>query len=103
MRPPLKGKAMITKSTSKKTGLQEAIEEVLSEMKGFTSDTEEYSTMVNQLTKLYKLKDIDKPQRVSLDTLFIVAGNLIGIVLIVGYERANIVTSKALNLLHKIH
>lgn len=84
---------------TEKSGLDQAIEKVLHEMKSFSSEDDEYAKMVDQLEKLYALKDTEKPDRVSRDTLAIIAANLIGIVLIVGYESKNIVTSKALNFL----
>lgn len=90
------------KSKDVKSGLDEAIENVFSEMKGFTAESDEYVVMVDQLTKLYALKACDKPDRISNDTLVIVIGNLIGIVMIVTHERTHIVTSKALPLLMKL-
>lgn len=93
---------MFTLKTQQKTGVDLAIDEVLREMQGFTSDTEQYASMVDQLSKLYKLKEDTSKKRVSPDTLAIVAGNLLGIVVIVGYERAEVVTSKALSLLLKL-
>lgn len=79
--------------------LQDAIDEVYSEMAGSQSDSDEYAKMVDQLSKLYKLRR--NPDRVSLDTLAIVLGNLLGIILIVGHERAHIVTSKAIGFVLK--
>jgi hypothetical protein len=90
------------KSKTEKSGLDKAIDEIFSEMQGFTADAEEYSKMTLQLERLYALKQIDCPNRVSPDTLTIVIGNIVGIVLIIGYERSNILTSKALNLLFKL-
>lgn len=89
------------KSPREKTGLEIAIDNVLAEMQGFTADTKEYAQMADQLEKLYKLKEIDKPERVSPDTLALIAGNLSGILLIIGYERAHVIGSKALSLLLK--
>ncbi len=92
---------MFLKSPAEKTGLEEAIDKVLTEMKTFSAEDDDYAKMTVQLETLYKLKEIDKPERVSRDTLALIAGNIAGIILIVGYERANIVTSKALSLLLK--
>lgn len=89
------------KPPREKTGLEKAIDDVLTDMQGYTSETDEFAKAVDQLDKLYKLKTIDSPERVSPDTLAIIAGNLVGIVLIVGYERANVVTSKALTFVLK--
>ena len=90
------------KTPSEKTELEKAIEKVLFEMDEYTSDMDEYARMVDQLEKLYKLKDIDKPTRVSADTVAMITANLVGIAMIIGYERANILTSKALSVLFKL-
>jgi len=92
---------MFRSKSHEDSGLEKAIEGLLSEMKGFTADTEEYAKMADQLEKLYKLKEIDKPERVKPDTLAIIAGNLLVAVVIVTYESKNIVTSKALSFLQK--
>jgi hypothetical protein len=99
----MEGELVFKKKTQiEKSGLDSAIDDVLSEMKGFTADADEYSKMVDQLTKLYSLKACDKPERVSKDTLAVIFGNIVCVVVIVGYERSNIVTSRALNLLIKL-
>ena len=61
--------------------------------------TKEYASTVDQLTKLYALKET--PSRLSPDTLATIAANLFGIAMIVGYERANVMTSKAIGFLGK--
>lgn len=81
------------------SGLETAIENVYSEMAGETSDTEQYSKMVDQLIKLYSLKR--KPDRVSADTLAIIIGNMIIAALITNHEKTHIVTSKVFNFLLK--
>lgn len=90
------------KSKTEDSALEQAIDELFDEMSGYSGDSEEYAKRVDQLSKLYSLKEIDSKKRVSPDTLAIVAGNLAGIVVIVGYERMNIVTSKALNFILKL-
>ena len=64
------------------------------------SHTKEYASTVDQLTKLYALKET--PCRLSPDTLATIAANLLGIALIVGYERANVMTSKATGFIGKL-
>lgn len=94
------------KPVTNKDGVAEAITSLLEDMSGLNSDSPEYAKMVDQLTKLYALKEIDAkidhPRRVSADTLAIVGGNILGIVMIVGHERASVLTSKALTLLSKV-
>lgn len=82
--------------------LTQAIDAIFDDMAGFTSDADEYEAMTDQLKKLYKLKAIDKPEHVCPDTLAIIAGNLIGIILILGYEQKNVITTKALMFVQKL-
>ena len=90
------------KTPDELSGLDEAIDNIFSEMKGFTAETEEYAQMVDQLTKLYQLKPPAREERrISPDALLAVAGNLAGIVAILGFERAHVVTSKALGFVLK--
>ena len=81
---------------TEQTGLDKAIDSVLLEMQGFTADQAEFAQMVDQLDKLYKMKSYDQGSRVKLEALLPVIGNLAGIVMILGFERTHVVTSKAL-------
>lgn len=83
--------------------LEMTIDSVYSDMKGFTSDTEEYSSMADQLIKLLKLRDeLSSKSKVSAETLATIGGNLIGILMILNYERANVIASKALSFVMKL-
>lgn len=94
------------KSSTNKDGLTKAIDSLLEEMSDLNGDDPEYAKMADQLTKLYALKEVDHKvesnSRVSMDTMAVVGANLAGILMIVGHERANVVTSKALSLLLKL-
>lgn len=90
------------KDPDEKSGLEKAIDTVLSEMATLSSDSEDYAKMVDQLTKLYSLKEIDQPKRISPDTLAIVLGHVVGILMIVGHERTHVVTSKAMQFVLKL-
>ena len=85
-----------------KTGLEDAIETALSELKGYEITQDQYAQGVDQIVKLHALKQNEKRDRVSKDTLVATAGNLLGILVIVGYESRHVITSKALNLLPKL-
>jgi len=69
---------------------------VLEIMSTLPPDSKEYTTITDNLEKLYKVKNESKKGVVSRDTIVVVVGNLLGIVLILGYERANIITTKAI-------
>lgn len=93
---------MFKKTTHEKTGLETVIDELLNDMSFVSKETDEYSKMVDQLVKLYSLKETDSKRRISPDTLATVTANLAGIILIVGHERAHVVTSKALGFVLKL-
>lgn len=62
------------------------------------SDPEKYDQVLTKLERLYKVKEHEKPDRVSPDTWALIGANLIGILLILTHEYTNPITTKALNL-----
>jgi 20S proteasome alpha/beta subunit len=76
--------------------LKEQINSVLNSMSGSPPDSEEYAKMAKNLETLYSIKNKDQNKRLSPDTLAVVLANLLGIAMILGYEKANAITSKAL-------
>jgi hypothetical protein len=99
---PTIGDTLFTKKTAEDKGLQSAIDAVLYAMQTFDPSSDDYAKLLKQLSKLYKLKEPPAPTRVSPDTLALVLGNLAGVLLIVTYEKHNIVTSKALTFVQKL-
>jgi hypothetical protein len=83
------------------TKLDNVIDNALEAIGNYTYEDNEFDRRVNQLAKLYKMKEQELPKRVSPDTLAVVGGNLAGILLILYYERAHVITSKAFNLIIK--
>ena len=71
------------------------------EIEGKLLETQANSRLKDVEAEL-KQKELDDPKRVSLDTWAIIGSNLAGIVLILGYEKANVVTSKALGFVMKL-
>ncbi len=65
-------------------------------LKELSPDSDEYALTAAQLVVLYKLnEETSSKKRVSADKLADVLCNLTGIVLVLNYERAAIVLSKA--------
>lgn len=83
----------------KKSSFDEPIDRVLAHMKDTDLDTEEYNTLLAHLDKLNRLRVNEKPNKVNADTMAVVVGNLLGILIIVGFERNNIITSKGLGFI----
>lgn len=81
--------------------LNKAITEVHSQLDSYPAHSKEYATMADQLVKLYAQKKEIPSNRVSKDQLVAVSGNLLGILVIVVYEKHNVFTSKAGNFIGK--
>lgn len=93
---------MFTRKSNEPNDLDRAIERLYLEMSLVDADSDEYDQLTSQLTKLYSLKDLSRASKISPDTKALVLGNLAGILMIVGHERMNVVTSKALNFVMKL-
>lgn len=80
--------------------IRKAIDQVLLEMDTVTADSEEFKKMTDNLVTLTKAlphKDRWEVYKVVLP----VAANLAGIIMILGFEKFNVVTSKALGFVMK--
>lgn len=82
--------------------MKAVIDELMREMQQREADSDEYDAMLKRLERLYKLKDQDRPKQVSPDVALTVGANLVGIVLVLQYERIHVVTSKALSFVMKL-
>jgi hypothetical protein len=80
--------------------LDESIDRILAEMKTVSPASEQYREMRTNLEGLVRLNK-DENSRVSPDTMAIVAGNLLGILIIVMYERNHVMVSKGLGFILK--
>lgn len=92
----------INKSNRPKSKLDLEIERLLRYMADEYPGSEDYATISAQLQKLYDLKAIDAKKSVSPDTMAMITANLAGILMIVGHERANVLTSKAIGFVTKL-
>lgn len=90
---------MFKRTPKQPTLLDETIENAL---RNLDTEDDAYLKKVEAVETLYKLKTIDRQERVSADTLAIIAGNLAGILIIVSHERAHVVATKAFGLLKKL-
>jgi hypothetical protein len=92
-----------TEANTNEAAIWKAINQILSEMETVTADSPEFAKMVDQLVTLYKALPPTKEKEsiVKWDTLATVAGNLLGIGMILGFERAGVITSKALGFVMK--
>lgn len=85
----------------KETKLDKEIESVLECLNDLDPSTEEYAAATKNLDILVKLKSTDEKKTVSPDTIVMVAANLVGLLLVLNYEKADIITSKAFGMIFK--
>lgn len=88
--------------TPNQTPLDVIIENHLSAMAGMAEGSEEYGIAARNLIELMKAKDLEpKPNRISAETWAGIAANLLGIFAVLHYEQANVLTSKAFNMVRR--
>jgi hypothetical protein len=81
--------------------LDEPIANILTEMNTYKPDDPEWTTLVEHLDKLTRMKSDYRNRRFSPDTMLIVAGNLLGILIIVAYEQKHVMVSRGLGFVIK--
>ncbi len=87
----------LIKRKDKRTELRKEIDESVQTLRtmDFGEDYEKQLEIVERLNKI-EIETKKVTIKVSPDTIAIIAGNLLGIALILGFEKANVLTSKAL-------
>jgi hypothetical protein len=94
---------MFTKPKNESSKLDEIIDEVETYILSISPNDEEYSDLVDHLSKLYKIREQESSEKkISANTKAIIIANLAGIVMILGFEKAHVVTSKALSFIVKL-
>jgi hypothetical protein len=73
----------------------EPINKVLKSLETYGVEDPEFEKAMNHLERLSKMKAEKGRKPISNDTMLIVAGNLLGILVMVAYEQKHVVTSNA--------
>ena len=83
--------------------LQKEMDDILIAMQNIDSTEDpKYKALLDTLERLKYLEANEpKKNKVSADTMATVAGNLLGIAIIVGFEHGHALTSKAVSMLIK--
>ena len=85
-----------------KSDLDQALDNAHEWLKSETPGTDNYAAILDQITKLHAMKTTESSEGVSWNTWATIGGNLAGIALILGHERAHVVASKALGFVLKL-
>lgn len=81
--------------------LDEPIAKVLTQMNTYGTEDPEFKVAMDHLERLMKLKAEEQKSSVSPDTMAIVLGNLLGILIIVAYEQKHVMVSRGLGFVIK--
>lgn len=93
---------MFRRKPAEPTALDKEIADVHAQLADcLTAEGDDYQKILDKLERLYKIKAEERPDRVKRDTLLMVGGNVVVTAMIVGHERANVITSKALSFIQK--
>lgn len=86
----------------KRSKLEKEIDEVVLMMSTLAPEAEEYQKMAEVLDKLMKANSY-KTSKPGIDpnTVLLIVGNILGILLVLNYEQLHCVTSKALGMIQK--
>lgn len=84
------------------TPFDEEIERLTRELKNHTIGSDEYSTSLDTITKLQKVRNEERSSQISKDTWITAGTNLLGILLIISYEHSHVMTSKALPFVKRV-
>jgi hypothetical protein len=91
------------KNQPQDVALDKAISDLLEELNSMEGSNEDYAATADNLIKLMKLKkDVIPSWRPSPDVIVNGAVSLLGILCILNFERAGIVTSKAISFVTKM-
>lgn len=75
--------------------INDEIERILAKMAITPVDSNEYRKLIVRVDRLFKMETQKRRDPVSRDMMLQVAGNLMGILVIVVFEQKNTITSKA--------
>lgn len=79
--------------------IQDAIDALLSEMEGYSGADKEYGDIADNLIKLTEAERNRSFQKLSKDTIFVAAANLISIFTVTHYEQFGLISQRAISML----
>lgn len=77
------------------------IDRCLGSMEQHETDSEEFAKILEHIEKFDTLDKGQKRRKLSSDALLSAGVSLLGILILVGYEHSNVITSKGINFVKK--
>ena len=89
------------KLSSDKSELEVVRTDIISQLKSHTADSDEYKRMMAHVETLSNLIDANRPKKLDINTVAVIAGN-VGIAgMVLWHERDNVLTTKIFPFLGK--
>jgi len=85
----------------RKNVIDEEVERVVGIMKEVNPDQDSYGVMAGNLVKLSQARSENARRDIDPNVVMTVAANLVGILIILKYEKFDILTSKAISMIVK--
>lgn len=85
--------------TGKNDPIQDAIDALLSEMEDYSGADKEYGDIADNLIKLTEAERNRSFRKLSKDTIFVAAANLISIFAVTHYEQFGLISQRAISML----
>ena len=85
----------------KKSHVDREIDAIYEQMHELSHESEEYLRALDVIQDLQRIKEVEKRFKVSPDTAAVILGNFALALLILNYEKAGVVTSKAFGFIVK--
>ena len=85
----------------RKSIFDEPINRLLKAMDREEPESDEYAQLLEHVDRLTSLREKERSKRVKPDTIWIVAGNIVGILAIVAYEQKHVMASRGMNFIMK--
>lgn len=85
------------------TDVDAALTDCYAKLRGLAEDSKEYARVVKQINELNKIKKAMTSRKITFspDALLTAGASLLGILLILNYERADAITTKAIGFVSK--
>lgn len=85
-----------------KNTVDDEIDAVLEEMAIEHGDTDRYKKLADNLRTLYEIKATSKKTKIDPNTLITAGASLAGILLVLHYEKVDVIATKALGFIPKV-
>lgn len=90
-----------TKKIENPSLLEESITSAFNQLEAHDAGTEEYAAILDKIERLEALRPKKKELSVSGDAIIGAATNVLGLVLVLNYEKIGVISSKAFGLIVK--